>query len=1044
MTGESYVLQRNLSLTDFSLFVNSTVNLSAGVAVGTVNSTRFLDSVFYNVSEVTGANPLTVRLNFTGVQNFTGINFYGAYDGNPAHNVYIRVLANNGSWMDLGLWASGTMGWYNYTLTNGTNYVADTGLVQVEINHTSSGAAGHLLSIDYAELKLPTNITRACLDVRAPNTVINMNGFWILGNNTENSTGVMIIAVNNTTVSNGYFNNTPVSIYSQGNYTTVFNNTLSVPVNTTANAERWQGIYLFNNWFGNVSYNRVTNVSASAIALGAIPYYPNGILLYSNSKNNTISYNQVTTWGTNAMGVFLYASSSSNSIFSNNITTVSGSGLFLYSSTSFNSVYLNNVSVLGSGNGVYLNSIASNNSVFSNNVTTTGSGSGVYVSSSSNNSVFSNNIITTGGGHGVYLNSASNNSVFSNIVNVTTGVGNGVYLGTSSNNSIFGNNVTTTGSGFGVRVITVSRNNLFSSNIIKTSAVDTVRVGWIDGPASNSNNSATFTNDVLNCTGTCTRAIFINQSSSVVFTNVSFNRSRVVIGHDESYGTNNLTIKWFVDVNVTFSNGSAASNIFVNVTNGTYLNQLRTNDLIQTSANGIARYVVLSEFINFTTSWNYTPHYFTALSATNTTMAITYPSLPITKYTYILFNYTEKRIDINTPTTGQLFDKGKQISFNVSTVYANQTLEPNTPFQITLIDPASNGYFVCSSFSDSLGFGYCNYTTASTVPAGTTWQAHAITINAPVYDDVRFITIDDLATSSYKLLDTSTGLYSTSFSSGITVNAQITVYSELTNSTLNNATNATFYLLDAFGNVFGTGNFSVDGGGSYHYLFFLNTNFSGSYIARAFFANGSVDRTFDLPFVVAPTSYQIQVTTSNGQFDATRLYFNTSFRNTDTIAAHYINYNRSLPAGLLYASQIFSAPNGTEVYDYDLGVWKVMYNLTIPADAIIERQVLTQIIYSPTEQVLSDMAIPSAIWEYAGITILALGSLLLFYLADKLKSKIFVYAASTTLFFVGMLLLTKSNDPTTVTGALGTFAFIVAPFIILANVTNFTQPHPEI
>ena len=57
----------------------------------------------------------------------------------------------------------------------------------------------------------------------------------------------------------------------------------------------------------------------------------------------------------------------------------------------------------------------------------------------------------------------------------------------------------------------------------------------------------------------------------------------------------------------------------------------------------------------------------------------------------------------------------------------------------------------------------------------------------------------------------------------------------------------------------------------------------------------------------------------------------------------------------MYASQILSAPDGTEIYDYDLGVWKIMYNLTVPAGGVVEKQVLTQVIYSPTESILNSI-----------------------------------------------------------------------------------------
>ena len=469
-----------------------------------------------------------------------------------------------------------------------------------------------------------------CFNITTSDVILDMNGYRAVGNNTANFFGVWT-ASNNSIVKNGNLQNFSVSIYSQGNFTTLFNNVISVPANSTPSAEKWQGIELAGNSFGNVSFNAVT---VSAVGPGAFePAYPNGIFLLG-ARNSTFIGNNVTASGV-ANGIYMFANAATqtfsgyNSFLSNNLIVSNGQGLLVNSSGGFfqnwNNFSLNAISSTGAGSGAslqYANNwgIAGNafkaatisskslflvhsnyNSILANSFSnSTPASFFVYLADASYNNLAGNTLSGAGlylGGRNVY------NNITGNAIN-TSGTAIQLvvayYSGNLSNNNFSFNTISSTGNGI-LLALTGVYNNTFFSNSLKTAGIgiqvsSNVTSAFFDSNTVNStinpslslmrysgfgtgNSTATFRNDKLSCT-TCASLVVVNSSSSATFTNVSFDRSKITIGNDEAFGPNNITVQWYADVNVRYANGTPAANKLIALSDslGRYMNATPRTD----------------------------------------------------------------------------------------------------------------------------------------------------------------------------------------------------------------------------------------------------------------------------------------------------------------------------------------------------------------------------------------------------------------------------------------------------------------------------------
>ena len=139
---------------------------------------------------------------------------------------------------------------------------------------------------------------------------------------------------------------------------------------------------------------------------------------------------------------------------------------------------------------------------------------------------------------------------------------------------------------------------------------DVVVLGSFSSENLNANNSATFTNDIINCLGSCLNSFFVNQSSNLTLVNVTFNFSSLNIsGGIYSRAGNSfaswVNVSWYVQANVTNSSGAVA-NSYVNFTNYAGSSPAITN--ILTNAQGVTPWELVTQFYgNQSSNQSYVP-----------------------------------------------------------------------------------------------------------------------------------------------------------------------------------------------------------------------------------------------------------------------------------------------------------------------------------------------------------------------------------------------------------------------------------------------------
>ena len=215
-----------------------------------------------------------------------------------------------------------------------------------------------------------------------------------------------------------------------------------------------------------------SNVTIKNMEIEAFSY---GIWLENNSKNNSISANNITN---NEVGISI-KHSPNNTILGNNITN-NDYGIFSYQSLN-NSLSGNRITNNGysikfyecSKNSFSENEITSNrigvmfdsssNNNFSGNNVMNNINYGIYIIRASNNSFSGNNIISNSYGIRI-VNSPNNNVSINNITSNQYGIVLlGPYIYSSGQNIVYGNNITN--NNFGIQVISPS-NVIYYNNFI--------------------------------------------------------------------------------------------------------------------------------------------------------------------------------------------------------------------------------------------------------------------------------------------------------------------------------------------------------------------------------------------------------------------------------------------------------------------------------------------------------------------------------------------------------------------------------------------------
>ncbi|MEK6918125.1 MAG: S8 family serine peptidase [Nanoarchaeota archaeon] len=435
-------------------------------------------------------------------------------------------------------------------ITNGGNLVLNN--VTLVVGNTTINSGG-----SFTIRNSPTTIWQ--------NSNLTISGVYVLDNSTLRMNGT----------SDGYLG---IKVISTGNM--VINNSANITNGDNINA----------HYFFVVNSGALFNMSSSYLSYAGWSQSVNnvGLIVYAS---NAVVYNS--TFRNNYRAISLYGGTKSNITFNNIFTNSSvfpqanGYGIDIDFSNN-NLVYSNQIETFGpSDYGIRVYNIAQNNNISSNNITTHGQSSYGFFGYIASSNIFSNNNITTEAllSIGVYLFDNTNlNQIFNNNIKTSGNNGTGIKIefNNPQNNNITSNKITTFGTNSSGIEISFASNNLFSYNNITTSNISSIGIYLNSNSTLNS-----FYNDRINSqvysinllggvdptrNNTFTNVQIINLSSQIysdsnaysnILLNSTFNESRITFG---ATGTNNLTIKWYVRVNVSDFNNQSIQGASVNIT----------------------------------------------------------------------------------------------------------------------------------------------------------------------------------------------------------------------------------------------------------------------------------------------------------------------------------------------------------------------------------------------------------------------------------------------------------------------------------------------
>jgi len=545
-------------------------------------------------------NTTSGQIEFTGlVSGTSGLNLFG----NSTSDIRID---NNSVFVNASVQSQGLNASANVTLYN----IGDQGLTNlrierdgVECDLTTLPGCFNFTLLDATDVKFNVSAwskynisgdTTVVVGENACGTLSTAGFFYNLTQDVSSDGTCFIIAADNITLDcRGFEINYSQTTVGSGidvnfaNFTTIRSCVIVQSVDGSAapdSTDDSYGINVTNAARNTTIYNNTITTN------GSISY---GISLNFNSINSSIYNNTITTSGGEGNAIRL-RQTTYNNIFSNIIITsgFEGYGMRIRTSSHFNDIYSNVINTSGILTHAFSIASSDNNDIYNNKINVTGVSSIGFelLSGSENNNIYSNSIIATGGaGHGIWLITNSYNNVTNNSILITNVNGAGIRLSnTVFNNKISGNNITTTNSNTpGIYLRTNIYNNTFYDNNITTqhankaygihlkdnvnnntffrNTISSLTVGiLINGSGQESTEETrgnTFTNDtIISCTTGCADnyydIILTSNVTDITFLNVSFNKSRIsIVPRDlaNPVEINNLTVQWYLDVNVTNS-----------------------------------------------------------------------------------------------------------------------------------------------------------------------------------------------------------------------------------------------------------------------------------------------------------------------------------------------------------------------------------------------------------------------------------------------------------------------------------------------------------
>lgn len=479
--------------------------------------------------------------------------------------------------------------WQNENLIITGLYILDNSTMRV--NGTSNGSIG--ISVESGgEMQVinGANVSNGNdADVRYffrvhSGSTFNMSGSYLSYAGWADSAGNRGLMINSSTatVENSFISNSYVGLMLYGDSANVINNTIS-------DVDLY-GIYILGpSYYHNIYENRIT---ADDTATHGI--YVKFETFASNSpKYVNISNNYINATGSTGYGI---RSSAAHYIDAKHNRVNGTTAAFHLSNSHNNTIYNNTCATTGTAAHAIIVSNTDFINITSNTVSTYGNtATAIFFNGNTHNATAHRNTLTTVGtnARGVYLSGLNYDiSVTENSITASNSGSHGLLIGGGGKNNTFrSNNVTTTDSAaYGAYVITGSHNNYFIDNIFDTYAT---------GLYIMSSDNVSFTNcTILNLTPS---SVYIETSTGTTLVNTAFNDSSVTQGA----GPNDLTVKWFYQVNVTDSGYNPIEDALVNVTDVDCTNVL--SDL--SAATGLTSWVTLTDrIINSTATVTYNNH----------------------------------------------------------------------------------------------------------------------------------------------------------------------------------------------------------------------------------------------------------------------------------------------------------------------------------------------------------------------------------------------------------------------------------------------------
>lgn len=121
---------------------------------GTVADLAAVGGTDVIIQELSGADPLRVQFTFNDVRKVGFFSFYGRYNGGAMHIIWIEAYNNTTlAWDLLGELSNFTSKqWFGYNMFLAENYISESGVVLVRMNHQGNGINTHTLTLDYVDI----------------------------------------------------------------------------------------------------------------------------------------------------------------------------------------------------------------------------------------------------------------------------------------------------------------------------------------------------------------------------------------------------------------------------------------------------------------------------------------------------------------------------------------------------------------------------------------------------------------------------------------------------------------------------------------------------------------------------------------------------------------------------------------------------------------------------------------------------------------------------------------------------------------------------